>query len=238
MLGAMKILARLREDVVALVYPPQCLLCLGFEVATHCRFLCENCWQHVQAEPIPPPRNWRVTPPTAIFAEDCEFDFAAWPYRGAMSVLIPTMKYRDHPSFAKIFAALAALRMREQLALVLPASPVLIPVPLHPRRLRERGFNQSLLLAQVFAKLWNLETWPRAIRRVKFTDSQASLSALERKHNVTDAFASARDAVLHGRTVILVDDVITTGATISACARVAKQAGATRVVAIALSRSG
>ncbi len=238
MLGVRKILARLREDVVALVYPPQCLLCLDFEVATYNRFLCENCWLRTLAEPIPPLRNWKLDHPSATVSEHCDFDLAAWQYQGAMAMLIPAMKYREHPSFAKMLGAPAAERLREPLDFILPSQPVLIPVPLHLRRQRERGFNQSTLIAAALAQHLHLEMWSDAVRRVRFTDTQASLNAIERMNNVADAFAAKPGLALQGRAVLLVDDVITTGATISACARVAKEAGATHVGAVALARVG
>lgn len=238
MLGVAKLLARLCDDIVALVYPPQCGLCLTPAVARSCRFVCEKCWHGLHTATLPPLRDWKVEPPSSTLTEYCDFDLAAWQYRGAMSVLIPTMKYREHPSIANIFGAIAAQRMRERLDSVLVSTPVLIPVPLHPLRQRERGFNQSVLIAKSIATQWRLQTWPHAIRRARFTDSQAKLSVAERLINVTEAFAPGREIDLRGRTVLLVDDVITTGATISACARVAKEMGATSVGAIALARGG
>lgn len=237
MAGVRKILARLGEDLVALFYPPQCLWCCKFEVAEGRRFLCERCWQRVHEETLPPLRNWKLSPPTLSFAEHCAFDAAAWQYHGSMSALIPTMKYRDHPSFAKIFGAIAAQRVRTQLNDVLAANPVLIPVPLHSVRQRERGFNQSELIARTLARHWNLEVMTRGLRRTKFTDSQAKLSGAQRRQNLTDAFAPSRGLHFEGRAVLLVDDVITTGATVSACSRVLKEAGAESVGAVALARA-
>lgn len=234
--GVGKILARLGEDLVALFYPPQCLLCCRFEAAESRRFLCANCWQRVYEEEAPALRDWRIHPPTSSGAGHCAFDLAAWRYHGAMSVVIPAMKYRDHPSFAKIFGEIAAHRLRPHLESLRAAAPVLVPVPLHPVRRRERGFNQSELLAQTFAKHWNVECRPRALRRVKYTEAQVRLDGAQRLQNVSNAFAPARALNLEARTVILIDDVITTGATISACARVLIAAGAGRVGAAALAR--
>lgn len=235
--GVRKILARLGEDLVALFYPPQCLWCCTFETVEERRFLCETCWQRVYEEETPALRDWSIRPPTSNFAGSCAFDVAAWRYHGAMSVLIPAMKYRDHPSFAKIFGEIAAQRLRTQMQPLFAAEPILVPVPLHATRRRERGFNQSELIAQTFAKHWNVECRPRALRRVKYTEAQARLGSAQRLQNVSNAFAPARALQLEARTVILVDDVITTGATISACARVLTEAGAARICAAALARA-
>ncbi|MEK7729105.1 MAG: ComF family protein [candidate division KSB1 bacterium] len=231
MSGVRKFLARLREDVVALIYPPQCLLCFDVEVSEPVRFLCEPCWLRMQNDFLPAVRDSKLA--------FCDFDLAAWHYRGAMDVLIPQMKYQNtHPSFAKIFGELAAQRTHGLLRPYLSARSILVPVPLHPVRERERGFNQSELIARSMAAQWGLELWPRALRRTRYTQQQAKLSLEDRLRNVEQAFAPRRSVSFEGRAVILVDDVITTGATISACAGVIKEAGATSVGAIALARGG
>jgi ComF family protein len=115
-------------------------------------------------------------------------------------------------------------------------SDVLVPVPLHPRRLRERGFNQSALLAQEIARrAGTLACHDALVRRVD-TVPQAGLTAAARRRNVREAFAVRRRAGLHGRTVTLVDDVVTTGATAIACARRIEEAGAREVRLLTVAR--
>ncbi|WP_017932398.1 ComF family protein [Robiginitomaculum antarcticum] len=114
----------------------------------------------------------------------------------------------------------------------------LIPIPLHPSRLRARRYNQSLILARAIAKANDLEVLPDIVQRVKATASQGGKSYSGRKRNVAGAFAvraSASQAV-KGRNFILIDDVYTTGATLNACAKTLKRAGAARVDALTLSR--
>jgi ComF family protein len=115
-------------------------------------------------------------------------------------------------------------------------SDVLVPVPLHPRRLRERGFNQSALLAREIARRTGKATCPDALRRRLDTVPQAGLSAAARRRNVRDAFAVQRRAAVAGRTVVLVDDVLTTGATALACARRLGEAGAREVRLLTVAR--
>ena len=113
---------------------------------------------------------------------------------------------------------------------------MLVPVPLHPRRLRERGFNQSALLAGELARRAGTTACPDALVRRQDTVPQAGLTAAARRRNVREAFAVRRRASLAGRTVTLVDDVLTTGATALACARRIEGAGAREVRLLTVAR--
>lgn len=112
---------------------------------------------------------------------------------------------------------------------------VLLPVPLHARRLGERGFNQALELARPLAKAWGVPVAPRLARRVKLTPAQAGLSARERARNLRAAFQVTGD--VSGLRVAVVDDVMTTGATLDALARALKAAGAARVDNLVVART-
>jgi ComF family protein len=102
---------------------------------------------------------------------------------------------------------------------------VLIPVPLHPKRLRERGYNQATLLAREVSKLNGLPVDERLLLRQRDTITQArTASSMERRSNVHDAFICRQE--LHGERILLIDDVCTTGATFDACAAALKAAGA------------
>jgi ComF family protein len=112
---------------------------------------------------------------------------------------------------------------------------VLIPVPLHPIRLRQRGFNQSLLLAQQAGDLLGVDV-KDALVRTRRTDAQVSLGADRRMANVAGAFAAQPHILIAGLSVVLIDDVVTTGSTLSACAEALLGAGATSVKAASLAR--
>jgi ComF family protein len=112
---------------------------------------------------------------------------------------------------------------------------VMVPVPLHSRRLRSRGYNQSALLAREVSKLTGLPVREDLLARVKDAPPQVRTASLqERRRNVSDSFECIGDAVR--RAVLLVDDVVTTGSTMSACAAALKSAGATSVWGLALAR--
>ncbi len=111
---------------------------------------------------------------------------------------------------------------------------LLIPVPLHRWRLATRGFNQSLLVAREVARLRNLEVAPRLLRRKRATPPLKGMSFLQRRKTVAGAFCTVGDCA--GRTVVLIDDVLTTGSTAEACARSLKRAGAARIELLCWSR--
>ena len=119
------------------------------------------------------------------------------------------------------------------------AAPLIVPVPLHKSRRRSRGFNQSELIARAAVRQLprKLETLTDALVRQRDTISQVGLSREERIENVRDAFRVAQPSRVNGRDILLVDDVMTTGTTLSECARVLKQAGAKRVWAATVARA-
>lgn len=113
---------------------------------------------------------------------------------------------------------------------------VVIPVPLHLERLRWRGFNQSQLLASAVARHLQRPLLNSVLRRTKATPAQVHLGESDRRDNVRGAFAARESALVRGRTVLLVDDVMTTGATVDQCSRTLRRAGAREVEVLALAR--
>lgn len=162
---------------------------------------------------------------------------AAFAYRGSLREVIQCLKYRGKTQLARPLGRLmhAVYRSFWQP----PAVDLILPVPLHQRRLRERGFNQALLLVR---------RWPRAageprmpldcsvLVRTRATAPQAGLDRSARRANISGAFAVRHPERVAGRRLLLVDDVITTGATVGECARVLKQSGAAGVDVLALAR--
>lgn len=113
---------------------------------------------------------------------------------------------------------------------------VLVPVPLHRTRLWRRGFNQSALVARELSKMLGIAADPLAIRRIKRTPPLKGMSPVQRRKTVAGAFRVRDRSAVTGRTVILVDDVLTTGSTADACARVLKRAGAARIELVSWAR--
>ncbi len=157
-------------------------------------------------------------------------------YKGALRGLIHLLKYEGVRPVAVPLAEMLAEAITD---LGLDASPVLVPVPLHKARRHDRGFNQAELIARAASKYFEqkLAIAPEALVRRRETISQVGLSREERIENMRDAFRVADPRAVRGRNVILVDDVMTTGTTLSECARVLKAAGAERVWAVTVARA-
>lgn len=156
---------------------------------------------------------------------------SAFIYDGAVLEAIHSFKYRGRVILAAPLGRLAA-----QAAIFSHTPDVIMPVPLHKERLQERGFNQSLLIAKEVAKIIKKDVDYMNLKRERLTAPQVDLKAGERARNVEGAFALARPDEVKGKRVLLVDDVFTTGSTISECSKVLKKAGA-EVFALTLARA-
>jgi len=157
--------------------------------------------------------------------------YSAGAYEGVLRELVHLFKYGRVRSLAR--------PLGERLASAIPLEErfeVIVPVPLHWRRRLARGFNQARLLARAVARRYAAPV-ASLLRRRRWTDSQAGLSHAQRRANVSGAFAVRRPEQVRGRRVLLVDDVMTTGATASACATALKRAGAHYVAVLTLARA-
>jgi ComF family protein len=157
---------------------------------------------------------------------------AAVRYAGAAESIAHALKYRGWTHLADLCAAAMVDALGDRAA----GLGVLVPVPLHPARLAERGFNQAELLAAPCAARWRLPVLGRALVRTRPTPPQTDLDAAARRANVRNAFAVPRPAEVQGRRLLLVDDVLTTGATADAAAQALRAAGAAAVGVLALAR--
>jgi ComF family protein len=142
------------------------------------------------------------------------------------------LKYRGIKERAALLAdVLAQAIERRPLAV-----DILVPVPLAPARRRQRGFNQAELIAGSLGERLDWPVDPSLLVRVRETPQQIKRSAAERRENVADAFACPSPDAIMGRRVALVDDVMTTGATLGSCAEALKMAGAARVYGLVVAR--
>jgi ComF family protein len=161
-------------------------------------------------------------------------------YDGGLRELIHLLKYgRVRPAAAVLGRMLAEVvaDLGDTWGLL---PPVVMPVPLHPARSRQRGFNQSELIARAMLKLkpaaLNVKLLCDVLVRQRMTESQTGLTPPQRRQNVHGAFQVARRDQVKGRDILLVDDVFTTGSTVSECARVLRRAGAERVFVATVAR--
>lgn len=158
---------------------------------------------------------------------------SATEYVGIIRERIHQLKFGAQLHWAPSLAQLLVTALESQWA---GTVDLLVPVPLHRKRLRQRGFNQAALLARTLGKTQNLPVSFDALSRRVWTEPQTRLKRQERLENVKDAFHVAKPSAVDGLAVLLIDDVFTTGSTLKECARALKNAGVARVHALTVAR--
>jgi len=201
------------EGALALVFPPRCAGC--GRVDTH---WCERCQREIDAVPfVLSVRHFESLAGCA----------ATGTHEGRLQDAVHALKY-EH-------AVAVAVPLAERLARCVAEMgwqfDLIAPVPLHEERLRSRGYNQAEKLSTRLGSFLNVPCHPHALRRIRNTSSQVGLNHIQRQENVADAFV-AQEEGLRGLSLLLVDDVYTTGATMDACARAAQAAGTRAVYAL------
>ncbi len=175
-----------------------------------------------------------VRPPVLTREDPPHLVVSAAPYDGPMGRAIRNLKYFGRSDLAEPLGGLLAEAARA-------SAPGLgtraVPVPLHPRRLSERGYNQSALLCNAVARRLDIVSRGRALGRFRNTTSQARMGRVQRLHNVNGSIHVRRPDDLRGRRVLLVDDVFTTGATAEACIRAIMEAGGSVTMVLVLARA-
>ena len=156
-------------------------------------------------------------------------------YEGALKEAIHRFKYGGVFSLVRVFGDL--LQPNFQTLSQDYSVDVMVPVPLHIRRLRERGFNQALLLVRELSKRTGIPYKERVLQKIKDTPVQIALKKRERRKNLTGAFQVKDQEAIQGKAVLLVDDVYTTGATVNECSRALLRAGADRVAVLTVARA-
>jgi ComF family protein len=234
---------RWRERALDFILPPACLHCQA--PVDRQGTLCAPCWQalHFLAAPFCAacgfPFAFDLGPDAlcaACTARLPAYDRAraAVVYDDSARPLVTRLKYGDRLEGAPVYAGWMARAGAE----LLVDADLVLPVPLHRLRLLARRFNQAGLLAGRIARLTGVPYRPDLLRRIKRTPPQVGLSASGRRRNVAHAFALSpgQGEAIKGRAVVLIDDVLTTGATVEACAKVLRRAGASRVDVLTLAR--
>ena len=240
------------KSLIDLIYPPRCLICQALlkdqntvQGGQDIPF-CQTCFK--EFTPIKSPicslcgRPFSDGAERDRVCEDClrkrpSYDVARAPYLydGALMTAIHELKYAQRSHLADSLGSLLASFAQTWIGEL--KGCLIMPVPLHPRRLRTRGFNQSLLLARRVASKTGSYFDFLSLRRTRFTEPQTELSSEERKKNVRKAFEVVKPEAVKGRTIVLVDDVATTGSTLNECAKALKRAGADSVLCLVLART-
>ena len=232
-------LGLLLDPFLSLLYPPRCLLCRTLGSAC----LCGRCAAAIV--PVPEPlcaRCGQGVSPEGGGCYNCTRRRPAFAraramgaYEGVLRAGIHQFKYRDRPQLAEPLGLLLADFARTHASdLHGLAFDALLPVPMHPIRRRLRGYNQSERLARVLARELGLPLDTRSLTRGRPTRPQVGLSEDARRRNLSGAFAVSDLDAVRGKTLLLIDDVATTGSSLHGCAEALKAGGAKAVCALTL----
>jgi ComF family protein len=234
------------------LYPPRCRACGGTIYGRDAEYFCGVCWPKIRLVSHPLcNRCGRPFPDAGGDDHQCAACLTRTPYfvRGRAWGCYPREEIDEHPlrqvvqrfkygrkvSLGKPLGRLMAQGCQEFLETC--PMDLIVPVPLHPKRLRWRGFNQSLLLARQVSHMYRVPIDPFLLYRSRETPPQTQLPEDERRKNVRGAFAINTGKSLKERSVLLVDDVYTSGATVNECSRVLVRGGAREVSVLTLART-
>ena len=230
--------------LASLFYPSLCAVCS--EPVEASEYLCEACDR--KAPRIKAPFCAKCSEPfpggiTETFScANCahrtlhfESAVSAFRSRGIVRKVVHEFKYGHHAHLRHPIADWLAETLEDP-RLQGRRFDLLVPVPLHPARRRERGFNQAELLAELLS-VRAAVPYRKALQRVRYTTTQTAFDRAERMENLHDAFRLRKNSDVRGLRVLLVDDILTTGSTLSECARVLKSAGAISVYAVTAARA-
>jgi ComF family protein len=212
-LFAYRSIKNLGITLLDLLFPPSCVHCGRVDTG-----FCDNCHNELNQIPI---LHYTTTTETGIEVA------STGAHQGVLQSAVQAIKYHNQPQLGIPLAR----RLTQTLQQLNWTFDMIIPVPLHMSRYQERGYNQSQEMAIPLANTINYLCVPDAIERTRVTHSQVGLNREERLNNLNDAFI-AHQTFVNGKRLLLVDDVQTTGTTLSMCAEAALQAGAAHVYGI------
>jgi competence protein ComFC len=206
-------LRQLFEQALDLLYPPCCEHCGRVDTRW-----CTRCAVDLDAFPVQVVLQEDIPPLEAVASTAS--------HRGILRDAVHSLKYSGNPAIADQLSA----RLSKVVHTLGWQVEGAVPVPIHRERRRKRGYNQSELLAHGLGKLMSFPVWPEALQRERDTQPQVGLTSTERMRNVADAFRCTTD--FHSQSLLLIDDVCTTGATLAACAAALRAAGAGKLYAV------
>lgn len=194
-----------------LIFPALCPACKSRRIYN--LPLCKTC----QAKLLPLPKALLQKIQEEVQADEDNPVYVGFLFNSVIQDLLHNLKYRNMKSLGRFLGRkLAELLIKNKLN----SFDFIIPVPIHKKRIQERGYNQSFLIAQGIKELIDAPIYENIIYRRKYTSSQTKLNKAERIENVKDKFVLQNENIISNKNILLVDDVITTGATINECAKV------------------
>ncbi len=224
------------DGICNLIYPNSCLLCRQYILNDRKdSIICTNCFAQIKFN-VPPfcPKCSRhiASDLKGIRCKECmyrypafDFAWAACCYNNTIRELIHLFKYKQKTALRKLFSNLIISFIKEY-NLDIAQFNVIVPIPLFSTKLRERGYNQSLLIAKILSDQFKIPVLDNNLVRVKNTKSQSLLDRKERWTNIKGAFKIKNPLIFSDKRILLIDDLLTTGATTSEAANVLKDNGA------------
>ncbi len=219
--------------IIDFFFPPRCFKCSN-PTESGSIFLCSECYAAI---PLVSEGRLNIEY-TRKFFEGLVVDrlYSLFVYDGSnpLGELIHSLKYKNQHSIGKYLGGILAYHYPLEIA----ENTIVVPVPVHKIRKLERGYNQSAMIAKPFAKELGLCFEEKALIKVRHLTTQTTKTLEERAENIKDSFKVKYSDRIKGKQIILIDDVITTGATVSECARVLLNAGAAGITAVSVGLTG
>ncbi len=215
------------DDFVDLLFPRCCEACEGVLVGNE-RIICTQCritLPRVESDSI----ARKVVAEKFVGYQEVKgvTSFLAFTKKGKVQNLLHALKYKNKPEVGVLLGKMMAQELKENDTF--PEADLIVSVPLHKKRRRERGYNQSDAFAEGLSEVAGIPWSGNALARIRYTKSQTGKTKVERQENVKDIFEALQPEQIRGKRIILVDDVLTTGATLESCLNVLIGAGSDTV---------
>ncbi len=229
------------EGMLNILYPNRCPICQKLLPIGTEPDICEECKDnlHVIGEPKCLKCGKPIDSKEIGYCLDClrqkhvyEKGWCLWLYDACVKSSISRYKYHNQPCYAPLYAKELLVYYKDEI--LKHSINRIIPVPLHSKKLKQRGFNQAALIAEIISKEMDIPYDPTLLRRIHDTKPQKALTHKDRYRNVISAFELVEDASIHNLNILIVDDIYTTGSTINSCAKVLLRGGANKIFFIAL----
>lgn len=230
MISNFKIIRSFYDALLDFIYPPYCVFCQSLLIEGR-DLICDTCYNALPTFPA----EYKIRDEIAdklkipIYISDVK---AVWEFNDNVQLIIHQFKYYYKKGLAKKFALYMVDQIKQ-----FDHINLIIPVPLHKRRKQIRGYNQSLLICSALSTIINIPVNNACLQRIKHTKSQTKLNVAQRLKNVTNAFRVVNKKEIKGKSILLVDDVITTGSTINSCAKQLKLNGAEEIFAMSVAKA-
>lgn len=213
------------ERFINVIYPPKCIFCqslLEYDITLH---ICSECYAK-----LPFAKEMLLTASQEGGKNSCDGAISVFQYTGVVKDSLIRFKFYNRPGYYRTYARLIALRLVKMVDI--KQYDMVLSVPLHKQKEFSRGYNQAFLISRALCRELKLPEGSRLLKRFIHTDTQSLLDKEKRLQNVKGAFIVKAPENIKGKSLLLVDDILTTGSTLEECSRMLKEAGALRVTAV------